>query len=78
MNDGSALRDTGSADWYRKVLGRHEHRVVMEAHLGRKLTRNEIVHHKDGNKKNNAIDNLEVMTQSEHIRLHAPHKKNAV
>jgi hypothetical protein len=78
MNDGSALRDTGSADWYRKVRGRHEHRAVMEQHLGRKLTRSEIVHHKDGDKKNNAITNLEVMTQSEHAKLHAAEKRNAV
>lgn len=29
-----------------------------------------VVHHKDGNKKNNIISNLEVMTTSDHIRLH--------
>lgn len=30
-----------------------------------------IVHHKDGNKTNNTLDNLEVMTSNEHMRLHA-------
>lgn len=55
---------------YKKYYGRHEHRVVMEKYLGRKLKPTEIVHHKDGNKQNNDISNLEVMSQSEHIRKH--------
>ena len=46
------------------------HRVVMENYLGRLLNENEIVHHKDGNKKNNDISNLEVMTASEHVSHH--------
>ena len=55
---------------YRKLLGRHEHRVVAEQILGRALMRNEIVHHLDGNKQNNDPTNLQVMTQSEHLKLH--------
>jgi hypothetical protein len=55
---------------YRKVHGRHEHRVVAEQMLGRPLKRNEIVHHIDGNKHNNDPSNLQVMTQSEHVRMH--------
>jgi hypothetical protein len=47
------------------------HRVVMENHLGRLLTKGEVVHHKDGNKHNNNVDNLEVMDKQEHNRLHA-------
>lgn len=57
---------------YRKFLGRHEHRVVAEQMLGRKLKRGEIVHHKDGNKHNNDPSNLEVLTQSQHILEHFP------
>lgn len=55
---------------YAKYLGGHKHRLIMELKLGRKLLRNEIVHHIDGNKHNNNIDNLELITQSEHIKKH--------
>lgn len=44
----------------------------MERHLGRKLTRNEDVHHKDRDYTNNAIDNLEVLTKLAHARVHRP------
>lgn len=47
------------------------HRHVMEQHLGRELLEEEQVHHKDGNKINNDIKNLEIMTCAEHARLHA-------
>ena len=47
-----------------------EHRVLMENKLGRLLLSTEIVHHIDGNKKNNSIENLEVMASKEHNRQH--------
>lgn len=47
------------------------HRVVMENYLGRLLYSDEVVHHKDGNKHNNTIDNLEVLSNKEHSALHA-------
>ena len=49
-----------------------EHVQVMELHLGRRLTRSELVHHQDGNRQNNAPENLRLMTISEHMRLHHP------
>lgn len=48
-----------------------EHREVMEAHLGRALRSNEHVHHKDGNRSNNELSNLEVLSPSEHAKRHA-------
>lgn len=46
------------------------HRLIAEAHLGRFLRPDEVVHHKDHNPENNHWANLQVMTQSEHFRLH--------
>lgn len=48
-----------------------EHILVMEQELGRSLAKGEIVHHIDGNKTNNAINNLQVMTNAEHNNCHA-------
>lgn len=52
-----------------------EHRYIMEQHLGRKLKKDEVVHHIDGDKSNNNIYNLEVLMRNEHSRNHRLNKK---
>ncbi len=47
-----------------------EHRFVVEKAIGRKLTRDEVVHHKNGIKSDNRLDNLEVLSRGEHTTLH--------
>jgi ssDNA-binding Zn-finger/Zn-ribbon topoisomerase 1 len=47
-----------------------EHRYVYEKHIKRLLKNNEIVHHIDGNKLNNNIENLELCLNSTHTKHH--------
>ena len=47
-----------------------EHRYIMEQHIGRKLLRNEVVHHKNGNKSDNRLSNLIIMDLKDHGRMH--------
>ncbi|WP_077175866.1 HNH endonuclease [Pasteurella multocida] len=58
----------------RITLGEHKgkfvHRLVMEKRIGRKLQRDEHVHHIDGDVTNNSIDNLALVTVAGHARLH--------
>jgi cell division protein FtsL len=71
-------------DYYYAVVPNHPnatkrgyvlaHRVIMENHLGRLLDKNEVVHHIDENKKNNDINNLQLMKASEHASHHAQQK----
>lgn len=51
--------------------GKHLHVVIMELLIGRKLNKDEVVHHKNGCKTDNSISNLELMTRSKHSSIHA-------
>lgn len=46
-----------------------EHRHVVEQSIGRKLDRREQVHHIDGNKINNELSNLKILSPEEHARI---------
>jgi len=54
-----------------------EHRAIMSDYLGRSLTINEVVHHINGIKSDNRIENLRLMTNSEHTTLHNTGTKNS-
>jgi hypothetical protein len=55
---------------YLKIGRRAVHRIVAEQKLGRPLRKGEVVHHIDGNRFNNAPDNLMVVpSHSEHLKL---------
>lgn len=72
-------RGKGEVSPYVKLGCRHEHRVVAEEKIGRPLSPGEVVHHRDGDGKNNDPANLDVLaSQAEHARLHFQGGKQSI
>ena len=49
----------------------HVHVMVMEMHIGRAILPGECVHHKNEDKTDNSLQNLLLMTHSNHSYMHA-------
>ena len=48
------------------------HRIVMQLYLKRKLTSDEVVHHINGDTRDDRLRNLQLMSRAEHTSLHYP------
>ena len=57
---------------YRKIFNEHLflHRYVYESHYGKIPDGDYVIHHKDFNKDNNDISNLQLLTRGEHTKIH--------
>lgn len=45
-------------------------RILVEKAIGKKLSKDQDIHHIDGNPLNNDLSNLQILSHAEHARLH--------
>lgn len=61
----------GDPQQHGSKLYAYNYRLVAAKILGRPLARNEVVHHINGDRSDDRPENLQIMTQGEHMTLHA-------
>lgn len=68
---GYSIKQNGYIEF---TMGENKHRgqhvLVMETHIGRRIAPDEVVHHIDENKQNNALENLRLMKRADHASHH--------
>lgn len=68
---GVSYKATGYVEYtIGETAGKSVHVVLIEDRIGRKILPDEVVHHVDGDRTNNDLDNLALMTRTAHSRLH--------
>jgi len=76
---GFQRTDRREKDGYFQYKGkrgwRFTHRLIAEKKIGRRLKRDEEVHHRNRNKKDNSFFNLEVMKKEDHNWEHKDDNK---
>ena len=71
-NDGYYTISSRKEGYNRKIL----HRLIWEDFYGCEIPKGYIIHHKDGNKTNNCILNLQLMKHGTHNHLHMNGENN--
>jgi HNH endonuclease len=68
--DGIKFYKENKSGYYNKSQGERLHRYIWEKYNG-KIKDGYHVHHIDGNKDNNSIENLQLITKKKHLKIHA-------